>query len=1496
MNDINYWHKFLTICEIDNEELINGEIKEIIVHEADSEIIIDVSFPKVVSNNSIVELINKAGHNFCDSESIKKVYFHFSYDEKLISPQMLEGYYKDAIVRCSKINIMIETLNCYRSEFFENNVTISCATESEKTNVEDILSEIKKYFHDFALDFVQFEIKIDPYMVSILERYNLKKDIEKKQYEAKIQEEYQQRQLKKNQDSVSFHEAKRSTEPLETKIQDLPVTSMDVVEFKQSRGTDKVIVRGIVKELETRRIVSKKNQKPYNLFSGVITNYSDSIAIKRFYRDIDEKFFTETLKKNYEIEVTGSVQWDDFAQDAVIMADKITMHGKDTLQVRFDEAKEKRVELHAHTKMSVQDSALDVDKYCLAAKEFGHKALAVTDHNNCHVLPDFFKNCAKLGLKPIAGMEGSLIDEKRYRIALTDESIDLRDATFVVFDIETTGLRNNYDDIIEIGAIKIKNGMNVDEFSSFVKPSKEINEVIENITNIHNSDVINAPTVKQVLKSFIEFTKGSILVAHNATFDRDFIIHKIKELKLEVPAFPCIDTMQLARILYGGKLKQFSLDRVARFLKVTVETQHRALSDSITTSNAFKVMLSDLEDQMIFNYNQINQLINDAEAFKYIYPRHITLLVKNKKGLKNFYKIISDSQTTHFYREPRILKSVLNQYREGLLIGSSCSNGEIFRLAYEKSYEDILDAIDYYDYIEIQPLECYRYLIDLSGEPKTSDYIIDAIKKIIKAAKTKNKIIVATGDVHHLSKEDVSLRDIYVNVPLPGGGLHPLCDEKIKNIPSQPFLTTAEMLEAFNFLPVDEAYEYVVTNTNKIADMIEEYPLFPDKLFVPRDSFLEKYGIPSMSKGLRDFSYREARAVYGENLPKYVEDRLELELNSIIGNGYASVYYISHMLVKKSNDAGYVVGSRGSVGSSFVATMMGITEVNPLIPHYVCPHCHFTAFKYSKQDLEKYSQDIPNDLQAELDKVDVGFDLPKRNCPKCGALMNNGGIDIAFQTFLGFKGDKTPDIDLNFSGEYQERAHLFVREMFGYDYAFRAGTVSSVADKTAYGFVKGYLERKNKFKRQAEINRIAANIAGAKKTTGQHPGGIVVVPDDIEYTDITPVQYPADDTSATWRTTHFDYHSFESNLLKLDILGHDDPTMIKSLMDYVHNNQNEFDFDTVEGIPFIDDAVISLFSSKEVLHLKGDDGDRHISGTVGVPEFGTNFVREMLDTIKPKTYADIIKVSGLAHGTNVWLDNAYNLVTGTSGSVEGKIPFKEVIGCRDDIMIFLLKYNLPSFDAFSIMEAVRKGKGLTAENEKLMQEYKIPNWFIDSCKKIKYLFPKAHATAYVIMALRIGWFKVHRPIYYYAVYFSKRAKAFDVETFVSGKNGIRNLINEIENKDDRKNKEEDLLDELKIALEMVLRGYTFKQIDINVSEAVDFVISSDKKSLYLPFSALDALGEAAAKTVVDARNVRPFTSIEDIEKRTKLNKTQMTKLKVLGAFGDLPEKEIHRLV
>ena len=844
------------------------------------------------------------------------------------------------------------------------------------------------------------------------------------------------------------------------------------------------------------------------------------------------------------------------------------------------------------------------------------------------------------------------------------------------------------------------------------------------------------------------------------------------------------------------------------------------------------------------------------------------------------------------------MHDVLELHREGILVGSGCANGEIWRNAFEKTKEDVERVICFYDYVEVQPPVEYLHLFRLDEDENDAlEKIKKAINLIIDVAKSKNKLVVATGDVHHLIKEDAKYRNIYISVPRPsGGGMHELnnCGRTI----DMHFRSTTEMFEEFDFLPAEIANEIIVTNTNIIADMIEEFDIFPKKLFVPRDDYLSYMGVPSMEQALIDVSNQTLRNLYGENPPRYAQERLNVELEKIIGNGYASVYYISHMMIKKSNEAGYVVGSRGSVGSSFAATMMNITEVNPLKPHYRCPKCKYSAFKFSDAEKKEFGVTIEPEIDEKLQKVDVGFDLPYQTCPHCGEVLIGDGVDIAFETFLGFKGDKVPDIDLNFSGEYQSTAHKFVQSVFGVDGSFRAGTISAVKDKTAFAYVRDYLKKHGMEMRKCEMERIATFIAGAKRTTGQHPGGIVVVPDDIEYTDIFPVQYPPVDDpdnvgELKWRTSHYDYHRFESNLLKLDILGHDDPTVIRMLMNYVEEDPANFPFSKVEEIPIADPDVISLFSTKNALKLQGNDGDLLSSGTKGIPEYGTDFVRGMLETIKPNTVGDIIKISGLSHGTDVWQGNAEMLF---KGELEGypAVPFSEVIACRDDIMLDLMKYDLPAVDAFAIMEGVRKGKGLKTSQEELMRKCKVPEWYIYSCKKIKYMFPKAHATAYVIMALRIGWFKVHRPIYYYAAYFSKRAKRLDAEVFASGKNAIRNKINELatlqKNKSkDFTDKDKDLLTELHMALEMVLRGYSFRQIDLEKSKAKDFTIGEDKKSLYLPFVAIDSLGDAVAKSIEDAREESPFISKKDFETRTSVNKTQYAKMYTLGVFDKLPD-------
>ena len=1484
---------------VDIDEIIETcRLDSVKVNDASSTWRLCLSFDEVLPCRKLKQIIELVTIYIKENFQIKNVKFTITYPNNnfFLSTDEIKEYFNFALDVCIKVKKGAMILYEYYKQYLDNEILFMVATEEEKKAAEDNLLIIKKFLINYGVGFIKLNTMISESVKNYKESQDEKQHIKEMADETKSIEIYKQKQQEARENKVQgTFSYMTNNKPTFKSINDLPTNSMEVEEFKQMEGTEKVQVLGTLVSSEIRNFRSRQG-RDFTLLVASITNYKDTIMIKRFIKETEIPEYKKKLKTNTRLEVKGKLQWDDFAKDVVIMCDEIIVLGDDVSRFRFDEAQEKRVELHAHSKMSVLDSILDVSEYVKQAKSYGHKAIAVTDHANCHVLPEFFKLCKNAGIKPIAGVEGYYINDESLNIAFTNEDINLKDATYVVFDIETSGLYIPFNEIIEIGAVKIKNGLIIDEFASLVKPKRKLFKEITDITHITNEMLDEQLPIEEVLPKFKEFIDGSILVAHNAHFDTDFIYAELDKLNLFEKEMPCIDTMMFARGLYGSEFKQNNLRAVGKFLKVEVEPneQHRAVYDARTTANIFQKLLSEALDRGYDNYSMLNKMVLEKELFRYKIPNHINIIVKNKLGLKNFYKIISESHTTYFQKDARILKSLIEKYREGILVGSGCGNGEIFRLAMEKTYRQLLKEIDFYDYIEVQPPTNYLNFFEMWPVEEAIEMAKTTIKLIMKAAKEKNKMVVATGDVHELIKEDGENRKVYLSVARPnGGGPHEL--SKYNGTLDMHYRSTLEMLEEFDFIDSDVAYEIVVTNTNKINDMIEEYDLFPKKLYVPRDDFMvDKNGVESMKGAVYDISYLTAYGIYGNPLPQYVKERLDRELDAIIGHGYFSVYYISHLLVKNSNDAGYIVGSRGSVGSSFVATMMGITEVNPLKPHYVCPKCHFNAFKYTNAEKEIYQQDVPAEIEEALQNATVGPDLVPMKCPHCGAELSRNGFDIAFETFLGFTGEKVPDIDLNFSGEYQARAHLFCQETFGFDNAFRAGTVSTVQTKTAYAYARDYYNTKGIFKRQSELERLAGVLSESKRTTGQHPGGIIVVPDDIEYSDIIPVQYPPVSDSElediNWRTSHYDYHKFEDNLLKLDILGHDDPTVVKFLMDCVEKNPEEFDFKTVDEIPYYDKEVISLFSSKDALKLSGEDEDKLSSGTIGVPEFGTNFVRGMLETIKPDSISQIIKVSGLSHGTDVWMKNAEDLVKGVNPKYP-KIKFNDVIGCRDDIMIYLIASGVPAAPSFKIMEAVRKGKGLTIDQEELLLQHNIPYWFIDSCKKIKYLFPKAHATAYVIMALRIAWFKVHRPIYYYAAYFSKRAKEFDAEAFAAGKNAIRNRIIEIENKiqkrQDVTNKEIDLLDELRIALEMTLRGYTFKQIDINISDATNLVISEDKKSLYLPFVAVDSLGETVAKSIVEARNHRPFSSKKDFELRTSVNKKQYANLIKLEAFGDL---------
>lgn len=1479
--------KILEVLNLDVNKYSTGSILEVLVNELDNIWIIFIQFDSPISIDLLNDLESKMIEYFQKS-GIKEVNIKFSFTDKIIKANLVEQYYNYFLSRCKEDKPRLTGLKTYTTDFLDNSIKLFAGSKMEEGLVNNLLVDVIEFFKEFGLK-LDISCSISPFQTPI--ENEIKERIEKSTIDAFKEQAMLDLRAKNNTDDAPkekvFKKKTKLTKEINgdvTPLIEIPASEVQLIEYTQKTGNTNFVVEGDV-------VIANINEpKGYKIYEATIYDGEDSIIIKSFINDRsdDEKFYRTRCMVGSRVRVFGYANYDKFSRDVVVNIKEILGIEKEETKKREDHEFKKRVELHAHTKMSTQDGVVDVDEYIGLIKQLGHTSLAITDHYNVQALPDFASAAKKANIKPIFGVEGALVDEDKFKIALTDADINLRSATYVVYDLETTGLSSIYDDIIEIAAVKIKDGFMVDEFSTFVKPKRKISAKITEITSITEDDVRGAPDISTAIKDFSSFIEGSILVAHNATFDNSHLYRNLKDHGI-FKEYPTLDTLQLARVHYGNKLKTFNLKALTKFFDVELTQHHRAIYDAKATANVFLKMLNDLEEINITNYNQVNSLIDENEAYKFSYPTHITILAKNKVGLKNIYKIISDSNTLHFHKEPRILKKVLLEHREGLLIGSSCGNGDVFDTASRDSYENLQKSVSMYDYLEVQPVNHYKHVLN-SGDPIYDEECIkDSIKKIIKVGNEKKIPVVATGDVHILNKEDLKFREIFINAPQVGGGLHPLYG--VEEIPYQNYLTTTEMLNEFSFLDEDTRNEIVITNSNKIADMVEVFDLFPKELFAPSDDFMKDLGIPSFKQAVNDLTFSKAKEIYGEALPEYIVNRVNKELDSIIGNNYASIYYISHLLVKNSKDAGYVVGSRGSVGSSLVAYFMGITEVNGLVPHYYCPSCHFTSFKYNDDEKKKYKEVKEASIFDEaLQKVGTGFDLPDAVCPKCGHELAKDGVDIPFETFLGFDGDKVPDIDLNFSGEYQARAHEFCRELFGVDNAFRAGTISTIAEKTAFGYVKGYLERKGTEARNCEVNRLAAKITGVKRSTGQHPGGIVVVPREIEYSDITPVQFPADDLNASWRTTHYDYHKFESNLLKLDILGHDDPTMIRYLMNFVEAYPNEFPFKTVEEIPLSDKKVLSIFSGLSALSVDATQ-IHQVVGTTGIPEFGTSLTKEMLSEISPKSVDDLIKISGLSHGTDVWNGNARDYMLGKKTGV-APVDFKDLIGCRDDIMVYLISKGLKASDAFEIMEKVRKGRGVSAEYEKKMLDHNVPKWYIDSCKAIKYMFPKAHATAYVIMALRISWFKVYKPLYYYAAYFSRRAIQFDVAVMASGFSAINLKVKELEEKiETRKatNKEVDLYTCLLLALEMTARGYKFKQVDIFASAAKDFLIEGD--SLRMPFSAIESLGENTAKSITDAREEAQFTSIRDVLNRTKVNTTLYERMLQLGSFNNLPQND-----
>jgi DNA polymerase-3 subunit alpha (Gram-positive type) len=1193
----------------------------------------------------------------------------------------------------------------------------------------------------------------------------------------------------------------------------------------------RVVVQGYVFDAELKELKSGRS-----LLTLKITDYTNSILVKMFSRDKEDAALMARVKKGMWVKVRGSVQNDTFVRDLVLIANDVNEIKPNERQDTAPEG-EKRVELHLHTPMSQMDAVTSVSKLIEQAKKWGHPAIAITDHAVVQSFPEAYSAAKKNGMKVIYGLEANIVDDG-VPIAYNEAHRLLADDTFVVFDVETTGLSAVYNTIIELAAVKVKNGEIIDRFTSFANPHHPLSITTIELTGITDDMLKDAPDVEEVLQKFYEWIGDSVLVAHNATFDIGFLNAGFKKIGLGKVANPVIDTLELARFLYP-ELKNHRLNTLCKKFDIELTQHHRAIYDAEATGYLLIRMLKDAHEKGILYHDELNKASSETTAFQRSRPFHVTLLAQNEVGLKNLFKLVSLSHIQYFYRVPRIPRSVLQQHREGILVGSGCDKGEVFDNMIQRAPEEVEEIAKFYDFLEVHPPEVYKPLIEMDYV-KDEQMLKEIIHNVVKLGEKLNIPVVATGNVHYLNPEDKIYRKILISSQ---AGANPLNRHEL---PDVYFRTTNEMLECFAFLGEEKAKEIVVTNTQKIASLIDDVKPIKDELYTPR--------IEGADEEIREMSYRRAKSIYGDPLPEIVEQRLEKELKSIIGHGFAVIYLISHKLVKKSLDDGYLVGSRGSVGSSFVATMTEITEVNPLPPHYVCPNCKHSEFF--------------ND-----GSVGSGFDLPDKDCPKCGTPYNKDGHDIPFETFLGFKGDKVPDIDLNFSGEYQPRAHNYTKVLFGEDNVYRAGTIGTVADKTAYGFVKAYANDNNLQLRGAEIDRLAAGCTGVKRTTGQHPGGIIVVPDYMDIYDFTPIQYPADDTSAEWRTTHFDFHSIHDNLLKLDILGHDDPTVIRMLQDLSGIDP--------KTIPTDDPEVMKIFSGTESLGVTPEQIMCNV-GTLGIPEFGTRFVRQMLEDTKPKTFSELVQISGLSHGTDVWLGNAQELIQ------NGICTLSEVIGCRDDIMVYLIYRGLEPSLAFKIMESVRKGKGLTPEFEEEMRKHDVPEWYIESCKKIKYMFPKAHAAAYVLMAVRIAYFKVHHPLLYYASYFTVRAEDFDLDAMVKGSAAIRKRIEEINAKGlDASPKEKSLLTVLEIALEMCERGFSFKNIDLYRSQATEFVI--DGNSLIPPFNAIPGLGTNVAWNIVRAREEGEFLSKEDLQQRGKVSKTLIEYLESRGCLDSLPD-------
>ena len=1240
-----------------------------------------------------------------------------------------------------------------------------------------------------------------------------------------------------------FQAKKAAAKP---KLDKAEVTPMIEVNTEENR----LVFEGVVFDVE-----HKVTRTGRVLINFKMTDYTSSFSMQKWVRNEEEAQKFDIIKKNSWLRVRGNVEVNNFTRD-------LTMNVQDVQEVVHYERKdlmpegERRVEFHAHTNMSTMDALPEVEEIVGTAAKWGHKAVAITDHGNVQSFPHGYKAAKKAGIQLIYGMEANIVED-RVPIVYNEVEMDLSEATYVVFDVETTGLSAIYNDLIQVAASKMYKGNIIAEFDEFINPGHPLSAFTTELTGITDDHVKNAKPLVQVLKEFQEFCKDTVLVAHNASFDVGFMNANYERHGLPKITQPVIDTLEFARNLYP-EYKRHGLGPLTKRFGVALEHHHMANYDAEATGRLLFIFIKEVaEKHGVTDLARLNLDLISPDSYKKARVKHATIYVKNQVGLKNIFKLVSLSNTQYFEGVPRIPRTVLDAHREGLILGSACTEGEVFDAVVSQGVDAAVEVAKYYDFIEVMPPAIYAPLI-AKEQVKDMEELQTIIKSLIEVGDRLGKPVLATGNVHYIEPEDEIYREIIVRSLGQGAMINRTIGHgeaaQPAPLPKAHFRTTNEMLDEFAFLGEDLARKIVIENTNALAEIFEPVEVVKGDLYTP---FIDQ-----AEETVAELTYKKAFEIYGNPLPDIVDLRIEKELTSILGNGFAVIYLASQMLVHRSNERGYLVGSRGSVGSSFVATMIGITEVNPLSPHYVCGQCQYSEF-------------ITDGSYGS------GFDMPNKDCPNCGHKLSKNGQDIPFETFLGFDGDKVPDIDLNFSGEDQPSAHLDVRDIFGEEYAFRAGTVGTVAAKTAYGFVKGYERDYGKFYREAEVERLAEGAAGVKRTTGQHPGGIVVIPNYMDVYDFTPVQYPADDVTAEWQTTHFNFHDIDENVLKLDVLGHDDPTMIRKLQDLSGIDPNE--------IPMDDEGVMALFSGTDVLGVTPEQIGTP-TGMLGIPEFGTNFVRGMVDETHPTTFAELLQLSGLSHGTDVWLGNAQDLIK------TGIADLSTVIGCRDDIMVYLMHAGLDPKMAFTIMERVRKGLWLKISEEErngyieAMKANNVPEWYIESCGKIKYMFPKAHAAAYVMMALRVAYFKVHHPIYYYCAYFSIRAKAFDIKTMGAGLDAIKRKMQEIAEKrknNEASNVEIDLYTTLEIVNEMWERGFKFGKLDLYRSDATEFIIDGD--TLIPPFVAMDGLGENVAKQLVRARQEGEFLSKTELRKRGGLSSTLVEKMDEMGILGNMPE-------